>query len=70
MIDAVTFVHRTIGLPLEEALRMASLYPSQALGVDKERGSLQPGLRADVVHLSDDLKVQQTIIGGEKAWAA
>jgi N-acetylglucosamine-6-phosphate deacetylase len=70
MIDAVTFVHRTIGLPLEEALRMASLYPSQALGVDKERGSLQPGLRADLVHLSDDLKVQQTIIGGQTAWAA
>ncbi len=27
MIQAVNYVHRTIGLPLEETLRMASLYP-------------------------------------------
>ena len=70
MIDAVTFVHRTLGVPLEEALRMASLYPAEAIGVDKERGSLQPGLRADLVHLGDDLSVRRTVIGGETAWAA
>jgi len=70
MIDAVTFVHRTLGLPLEEALRMASLYPAQAIGVSAERGTLKPGSRADLVHLSDDLKLRHTIIGGETAWAA
>jgi N-acetylglucosamine-6-phosphate deacetylase len=69
MIDAVTFVHRTIGLPLEEALRMASLYPAMAIGVDGERGRLQPGTCADLVHLSDDLEVRRTVIGGETAWA-
>ncbi len=70
MIDAITYVHRTIGLPLEEALRMASLYPAQALGVAHERGRLAPGLRADIVHLGDDLSVRGTLIGGETAWAA
>lgn len=70
MIDAVTYVHRTIGLPLEEALRMASLYPAEALGVDKERGRIAPGLRADLVHLSDELSVRGTLIGGETAYAA
>lgn len=70
MIDAVTYVHRTIGLPLEEALRMASLYPAEALGVAHERGHIAPGLRADLVHLGDDLKVRGTLIGGEAAWAA
>jgi N-acetylglucosamine-6-phosphate deacetylase len=69
-IDAVTYVHRTIGLPLEEVLRMASRYPAEALGVGHERGMLKQGLRADLVHLSDDLKVRRTIIGGETAWAA
>jgi N-acetylglucosamine-6-phosphate deacetylase len=70
MIDAVTYVHRTIGVPLEEALRMASLYPAEALGVEGERGRIAPGLRADLVHLGDDLAVRGTLIGGETAWAA
>ncbi len=70
MIQAINYVHRTIGLPLEETLRMASLYPAQALGVDKERGAFKPGLRSDLVHLSDNLEVRSTIIGGETAWSA
>lgn len=70
MIDAIAYVHRTIGLPLEEVLRMASRYPAEALGIADERGTLRQGLRADLVHLSDDIKVRRTIIGGETAWAA
>lgn len=70
MIQAIAYVHRTLGLPLEETLRMASLYPAQALGVAHERGSIAPGLRADVVHLSDELDVMATMIGGEAAWTA
>jgi N-acetylglucosamine-6-phosphate deacetylase len=69
MIDAVAYVHKTLGLPLEEALRMASRYPAEAIGVDGERGSLAPGKRADLVHLSDDLAMRRTIIGGETAWS-
>lgn len=68
MIQAISYVHRTLGLPLEEALRMASLYPAQALGVAGERGSLAPGLRADLVHLSDELEMRGTLIGGQVAW--
>jgi N-acetylglucosamine-6-phosphate deacetylase len=70
MIQAVGYVHRTLGLPLEETLRMASLYPAQALGVANERGAIKPGLRADLVHLSDELEVRGTLIGGETAFAA
>lgn len=70
MIQAVNYLHRTIGLPLDETLRMASLYPARALAVDHERGALAPGLRADLVHLSDRLDVTSTIIGGETVWSA
>ncbi|RYE11319.1 MAG: N-acetylglucosamine-6-phosphate deacetylase [Hyphomicrobiales bacterium] len=70
MIDAVTYVHRTLGLPLEEALRMASLYPAEAMGIAGERGHLAPGLRADLVHLGDDLAMRGTMIGGEIVWSA
>lgn len=70
MIDAITYIHRTIGVSLEEALRMASLYPAQLIGAAAERGSLGQGKRADFVHLSDNLEMRRTIIGGETAWAA
>ncbi len=70
MIDAVTYMHRTLGVPLEEALRMASLYPAQLIGAAGERGSLAAGKRADLVHLGDNLEMRRTVIGGETAWAA
>jgi N-acetylglucosamine-6-phosphate deacetylase len=68
MIDAIRYVHRTIGVPLEEALRMATLYPAQALGVAATHGHLNRGARADFVVLSDDLEVKATWIGGEKVF--
>ena len=70
MIDAVTFMHRSIGLPFEEALRMASLYPANALGVAADRGRLGPGTVADFVQLSTELTVKATWIGGSRAFAA
>ena len=68
MIDAVRFMHRRIGVPLEEALRMASLYPAQALGVDAEHGHLAQGTLANFVHLNHDLGVASTWIAGRKVW--
>ena len=70
MIDAVTYVHKTLGLPIEEALRMATRYPAEALGVAADRGTLNKGKRADLVHLSDDLAMRRTIIDGASVWSA
>ena len=60
-LDAgLRYAHRTLGLDLGEALRMASLYPAHAIGSD--RGKLAPGSRSDVVHLAGDLMVRQVFI--------
>ena len=69
MIEAITFMHRTVGLPLDETLRMASLYPAEAIGAPRH-GHLRPGARADFVHLSDDLAVRSTWIGATRVFAA
>jgi N-acetylglucosamine-6-phosphate deacetylase len=69
MIEAITFIHRVVGLPLDEALRMATLYPAGAIGAPRH-GHLRPGARADFVHLSDDLTVRSTWIGGTRVFAA
>jgi N-acetylglucosamine-6-phosphate deacetylase len=68
MIDAVRFIHRIVGLPLEEALRMAATYPAEALGAGADHGHLRQGARADFVCLDDNLVVRSTWIGGAKVF--
>jgi N-acetylglucosamine-6-phosphate deacetylase len=53
------------GVPLEEALRAASLTPAAFLGLEDERGSLTRGSRADMVALTDGLEVIAVWVGGE-----
>jgi N-acetylglucosamine-6-phosphate deacetylase len=67
MASAVRNTVRLVGLDLEEALRMASLYPAGFLGMDGERGRIAPGYRADLVLLDDALDVRATWIDGAEA---
>ncbi|MEO3432992.1 N-acetylglucosamine-6-phosphate deacetylase [Inquilinus sp. CAU 1745] len=67
-LDMASAVRNTIawlGQTVEEALRMASLYPAAFLGLDDRLGRIAPGYRADLVLLDDDLAVRRTWIGGE-----
>ncbi|MCW2244603.1 N-acetylglucosamine-6-phosphate deacetylase [Azospirillum fermentarium] len=64
MATAVRNAVRRIGVPLDEALRMAAAYPADFMGLSGERGRIRPGLAADLVHLDHDLKVQSTWIAG------
>ncbi|PDQ20176.1 N-acetylglucosamine-6-phosphate deacetylase [Mesorhizobium sanjuanii] len=70
MITAVRYVHRTVGLELSEALRMASLYPAEAIGQAHRLGRFANGTAADIVALSDDLDVKGVWIGGDKVFGA
>jgi N-acetylglucosamine-6-phosphate deacetylase len=65
MASAVRNTVRLAKVPLEDALRAASLTPAQFLGVDNERGAIVPGARADLVALTDTLAVAATWIDGE-----
>ncbi len=66
MIDAVRISHQSVGLPLEECLKMASLYPAQFMQLDDQRGSIQQGYRADLVHFNDDFHVCNTWLAGSQ----
>ncbi|MBV7315437.1 N-acetylglucosamine-6-phosphate deacetylase [Shewanella sp. NIFS-20-20] len=65
MASAVRNSVNMLGLSLEEALRMASLYPAQYLDIAEDHGHLQVGARADFVVLDESLTVAKTFIGGE-----
>lgn len=64
MATAVRTAVRRIGIPLDEALRMAAAYPADFMGLEEERGRILPGLAADLVHLDHNLKVNGTWIAG------
>lgn len=64
MAGAVRNSVRRLGLPLEEACRMASTYPAEFLGLGHELGRIAPGYRADLVTLDQDLQVTGTWING------
>ncbi|MBA8885431.1 N-acetylglucosamine-6-phosphate deacetylase [Dokdonella fugitiva] len=57
MASAVRNTVATLGVPLEDALRMASTWPAEFLGIAAERGRIAAGLRADLVELDGDLRV-------------
>ena len=64
MASAIRYGLTYLDLSLAEALRMATLYPARFLKLD-DRGRLAPGLRADLVHMTDGIKVNQTWISGD-----
>lgn len=64
MASAVRNAVRLAQVPLENALRAASLTPARFMGVDDERGSLIPGARADLVALTQELDVAATWLDG------
>jgi N-acetylglucosamine-6-phosphate deacetylase len=66
MIDAVCYTHRTVGLPLEECLRMASLYPAAVLKLDDSLGRIASGYRADLVHFNENFTVYNTWLAGQR----
>ncbi|MDP9137155.1 MAG: N-acetylglucosamine-6-phosphate deacetylase [Pseudomonadota bacterium] len=67
MDEAVRFCCRDLGLSLEEALRMASLYPAAFLKLDHAYGRIAQGYLADLVHLDDNLTVRATWIEGQSS---
>ncbi|MFS4580833.1 N-acetylglucosamine-6-phosphate deacetylase [Phaeobacter sp. C3_T13_0] len=64
LATAVGVLVEHCGVPLDTALDMASTRPADLLG-RSDLGRLQPGARADVLHLSDGLELQRVWQGGQ-----
>lgn len=64
---AIRNVMSFAGWQLQQAVKLATLNPAKHLGISDQRGLLAPGRRADLVVLTPEGEVVQTIIGGEIA---
>jgi N-acetylglucosamine-6-phosphate deacetylase len=66
MASAVRNSVRLLGLPLTEALCLASAAPAAFLDIDDRLGHIAPGYRADMVALDpDEIRVLATWVAGE-----
>ena len=61
---AVRNMWQNTDLPLHEVVRMATLNPARAIGVEGEKGSLEAGKDADIAIVDEDIRVQRTVLGG------
>ncbi|UPQ87318.1 N-acetylglucosamine-6-phosphate deacetylase [Vibrio sinaloensis] len=65
MIEAVQNTVEHVGIALDEALRMATLYPAKAIGVDQQLGRIKPGFVANLTVFDRDFNVQATVVNGQ-----
>lgn len=59
----VRFCVQQVGIPLEEAVRMASANPARVMGLTA-KGRLAPGCDADIVCFDDNINVKNVIVMG------
>ena len=64
MIEGVENLVKQVGLPLDEALRMATLYPARAIGWDSRLGSIQVGKIANLTVFDQAFTVCGTVVNG------
>ncbi len=65
MIEAVKNTVEHVGIALDEALRMATLYPAKAIGVDNKLGRIRKGMVANLTAFDRDFNVLKTIVNGQ-----
>ncbi|MCK6262190.1 N-acetylglucosamine-6-phosphate deacetylase [Vibrio sp. ZSDE26] len=65
MIEAVQNTVEHVGIALDEALRMATLYPAAAIGVDNQLGRIKKGMVANLAVFDRDFNVQATVVNGQ-----
>jgi N-acetylglucosamine-6-phosphate deacetylase len=70
MASCIRFMRDAVGMDLEEALRMGSLYPAEAIGMAGRKGRLTHGHDADFAVIDDGVNVVSTWIGGAPVFAA
>src|SRR4029077_2165360 len=67
MASCVRNAMTLLGLSLPEAVRMASEWPAEFLGLPQETGRIAPCLKANLVLADDKLNVLETWIDGRSS---
>ncbi|MPW35247.1 N-acetylglucosamine-6-phosphate deacetylase [Vibrio sp. B1Z05] len=65
MIEAVENCVKHAGFALDETLRMATLYPARAIGLDHKLGRIKTGMIANLTIFNRNFDVEGTVVNGQ-----
>ncbi|MBL4828419.1 MAG: N-acetylglucosamine-6-phosphate deacetylase [Aliivibrio sp.] len=65
MIEAVQNSVEHVGIALDEALRMATLYPARAIGMDSKLGRIKKNWVANLAIFDRNFNVKATVVNGQ-----
>jgi len=55
---------KLVGLPIQDAVKMASINPAKVMGIEERKGSLAKGKDADAVVFDEEVNIIMTVVGG------
>ncbi len=70
MLSSVRYAAEHFAIGLDEAIRMATVYPAEAMRIENRKGRIAPGMEADFLLLTPDLELKSTWIGGNRVFSA
>jgi N-acetylglucosamine-6-phosphate deacetylase len=65
MMTAVMNCVKNTGIPVDEALRMATAYPAEVMNI-RDKGRIEPGFKADIVVFDRNFNIVQVFVEGVK----
>jgi N-acetylglucosamine-6-phosphate deacetylase len=66
MMDQVRIMVENVGVPMHEAVRMATHTPARLIGRDNQLGTIASGRAADLVRFDAKFQVHDVWVGGER----
>lgn len=54
-----------LGVSLKDAVKMATLNPAKAIGIDDKKGSIEIGKDADIIIFDENINILKVILGGK-----
>ena len=70
MIDALKNMFFNFGIPLEDAVKMATATPARIIRIDDKKGTVLPGKDADIVLADENLNVKMTMVEGKVVYTS
>ena len=69
MLSSVRYAAEHFEIGLDEAIRMATVYPAEAMRIGNRKGRVAPGLDADFLLLTPAFELKSTWIGGTRVYS-
>lgn len=70
MLSSVRYAAEHFDIGLDEAIRMATVYPAETMRIANRKGRIAPGFDADFLLTTRDLDLRSTWIGGTRVHSA